>query len=171
MSRVSIRAETAADRTAVHQVHLAAFEQPLEAALVDRLRHTTEPFISLVAEVEGEVVGHILFTPVTVGDGPDRRQALGLAPMAVAPEHQRCGIGQALIEHGLEVCRTAGHSVVVVLGHSDYYPRFGFEPASRYQLQYEVPVPDEAFMVLELVPGALAAHSGTVRYHPEFSRE
>ena len=171
MNRLSIRPEAAADRAAIHQVNLAAFDQPLEAELVDRLRPVAEPFISLVAEIDDEVVGHILFTSVTVGDGHEPRQAIGLAPMAVIPEHQRSGIGSTLVERGLEACRTAGHSVVVVLGHPGYYPRFGFERASRHRIRFEAPVPDEAFMVLELVPGALSSVSGIVRYHPEFSRE
>lgn len=166
MSEPVIRSESAADEAAIRQVNEAAFGQPLEAELVDALREVAEPFLSLVAEVDGRVVGHILFTEVTIGEGPEPFEALGLAPMAVDPDLQRQGIGSSLVRHGLGVCQALGYEAVVVLGHPSYYPRFGFRRASDFGIQFEMPVPDEAFLALELEPGALDDASGPARYHP-----
>lgn len=163
-----IRAERDTDRAAVHAVNAAAFPTPLEADLVDALRQQAHPLISLVAERDGTILGHILFTPVTLESRPDLR-IMGLAPMAVAPEHQLSGIGSALVQAGLAECKQLGFSAVVVLGHPDYYPRFGFTPAVRYGLRSKYDVPDEVFMALELVPGALREATGTIKYHPAFS--
>jgi putative acetyltransferase len=128
---VQIRAETDADHAAIHAVNAAAFPTAAEADLVDALRQQARPLISLVAEQDGVIVGHILFSPVTLDSQPDLR-IMGLAPMAVAPEHQRSGIGSALVRAGLEQCRQLGYQAVVVLGHPEYYPRFGFVPSVRF---------------------------------------
>lgn len=165
---MEIRPEQPEDVPAVHQVNSAAFGRDAEARLVDLLWDAGAVVASLVAVEEGEVVGHILFSPVNL-DGCDRSIA-GLAPMAVLPGRQREGIGSALVERGLAACRDAGIDAVVVLGHPEYYPRFGFVPASRFGLGCEYPVPDEVFMALELTPGALQDCRGTVRYRPEFSQ-
>ena len=166
---IAIRAEVDADRAAVHAVNLAAFGQPAEADLVDRLRAAGRATVSLVATAGGEVVGHILFSPVTVEPAPSPPPSwLGLAPMAVRPERQRDGIGSALVRAGLAAAGAGGATAVVVLGHPDYYPRFGFAPASRVGLRCIYDSPDEAFMALELTPGGLAGHRGLVRYAPEF---
>lgn len=170
MSQIRIRPEVATDRGAVHAINAAAFEQEAEAQLVDRLRETAEPLISLVAEIEGQVVGHILFSGVSITGENGVWAAIGLAPMAVEPSHQRDGIGSALVISGLKACRAEGHEIVVVLGHPKYYPRFGFERASTHGIRWEIEVPDEVFMVLELVPDALEGTTGVVRYHPEFGR-
>jgi putative acetyltransferase len=143
---------------------------------VDALRARGQAMLSLVAVEAPEVVGHILFSPVTiepVGEpagesSAGRVTALGLGPMAVLPTRQRQGIGSLLVRTGLEACRAAGHGCVVVLGHPEYYPRFGFAPASRYGVRWEHPAPDEAFMLLELRAGALGGRGGIVRYQPEF---
>ena len=113
------------------------------------------------------MVGHIAFSPVTIEPAGS---AIGLAPMAVLPAHQRRGIGGRLVREGLEQLRAAGHGAVVVLGHPEYYPRFGFTRASRFGLRCELDCPDEAFMALELVPGALANRAGLVRYRRELHR-
>ncbi|MCC5885139.1 MAG: N-acetyltransferase [Gammaproteobacteria bacterium] len=158
-----------ADATAIRTLNEAAFPGPEEAALVDALREAATPLISLVAEEDGRIVGHILFSPVTV-DGHVGGLWMGLAPMAVSADRQHCGIGSALIRAGLEACRELGAEVVVVLGHLKYYPRFGFLPASGYGVQSEYPDAGDAFMALELRPGALAQCSGAVvRYHPAFA--
>lgn len=170
-----IRPENSADLDAIRVVNLAAFGQPLEADIVDAIRRDGGTTCSLVAETPAGIVGHILFTPVT-WPGLDRTQsadaspfATGLAPMAVHPDWQRQRIGSALVRAGLEICAKAGVQAVVVLGHPDYYPRFGFRRASDFGLRCEFPVPDDAFMALELVEGALAGHSGLVTYLPHFS--
>lgn len=163
----AIREERVADVASVHAVNVAAFETDAEARLVDTLRKVADPVISLVAEVDGTVVGHILFTPVSAETAVDMR-LMGLAPMAVLPAYQRRGIGSALVRAGLEACRERGVGAVVVLGHPTYYPRFGFVNSSRFGLESEYDVPRGAFMALELIPGALEAVSGTVRYHEAF---
>jgi len=166
MNKSVIRPERPSDEAAIREIHEAAFEQTLEADLVDGLREVVEPFLSLVAEIDGHIVGHILFTPVTIGGGAEPAEVLGLAPMAVAPDWQRRGIGSLLVRQGLGVCQAMGYEAVVVLGHPSYYPRFGFRRASQFRIRFAEPVPDEAFMALELVPGALEGVRGTARYHP-----
>jgi len=144
-----IRTEEERDRAAVYAVNAAAFETPLEAKLVDVLRQQAQPVVSLVAEDDQTVVGHILFTPVSLTGHP-ALNIMGLAPMAVAREHQRKGIGSALVRAGLERCKQLGSGAVVVLGHPEYYPRFGFSPSSRFGIGCEYEVPEEVFMVVEL---------------------
>jgi putative acetyltransferase len=163
-----IRAETAADREAVRGVNESAFGRSEEANLVDALRGSANPCISLVAEEGGRVVGHIFFSPVAVESGGGAWAALGLGPMAVLPEYQGRGVGSELVREGLSECQRLGHEVVFVLGHARYYPRFGFKPAGVKGIACEFPSPDENFMVVELRPDALAGREGLVRYSPEF---
>ncbi|MEG5038330.1 MULTISPECIES: N-acetyltransferase [unclassified Microcoleus] len=164
-----IRTEKPEDLEAVRQVNIAAFGRENEANLVDRLRGIASTF-SFVALPSDRIVGHILFSPVVVeGKCSSNLSILGLAPVAVLPEYQRQGIGTLLIQQGLEECRRSGFQAVVVLGHPDFYSRFGFIPASRKSLKCEYDVPEEAFMVLELESGALEDCSGTVKYRSEFS--
>lgn len=166
---ITVRAETPEDHVVVHCINEVAFEQPSEADLVDRLRQIARPYISLVAELEGRVVGHIFFSPVTVESEDSTFVAMGLAPMAVLPEYQRKAIGSLLVRQGLEECRRINHNIVFVLGHPSYYPRFGFLPASSKSLRSEYDVPDEVFMVIELAKGALEGRRGLVKYNPEFA--
>jgi len=164
---VEIREEQPRDRDAVRSVNQAAFNNGPEAVLVDRLRAGCEGYLAFVAVEDARVVGHILFTPATI-DGCDL-VGMGLAPMAVLPGHQRKGIGSQLVRHGLEHVRRSGCPFVVVLGHPEYYPRFGFERASQYRLQSQWEgVPDEAFMVISIDSKALPKEGGTARYRPEF---
>ena len=164
---INIRGERKEDFEGVRRVNEAAFGQPAEADLVDTLRSGGAVTVSLVAEVEGQIGGHLFFSPVTV-QGADDLKAVGLGPMAVLPEHQRRGIGSLLIKQGLEYCRRAGIQEVVVLGHPDYYPRFGFRRASAWGLRCEFDAPDEAFLAIELTPNALSGRAGMVGYHPAF---
>ena len=164
---IGVRFEQVGDEPAIRETNELAFGGPLEARLVDALRGSAD-YLSLVATIEDQVVGHILFTPVVVEPPTDRRIA-GLAPMAVRPEYQRSGIGGQLIRAGLEECRRRGYSAVVVLGHPDYYPRFGFVPAHTFGLTCEFPSPPEAFMAIEVEPNALGRVRGLVRYLPEFA--
>ena len=163
-----VRREEPRDWPRVFEIVAAAFERPDEARLVDAIRglpHT----ISLVATIDDRIVGHILFTRVTI-DGPNHRvSAAGLAPLAVDPPNQRQGIGSRLVRAGLDACRTAGFAAVVVVGHPEYYPKFGFVRGQTKQLAYDGDVRPEAFMVVELQPGALIDGPGVVKYHPEFS--
>jgi putative acetyltransferase len=162
-----IRRERAADVAAVRRVNEAAFATTLEANLVDRLREDAKPIISVVADEDGLVVGHILFSPVTLSSDSGTL-VMGLAPMAVLPDWQRRRIGSSLVHAGLDECRLKGAVAVVVLGHPTYYPRFGFKPASTFGITSEYEVPDDAFMAIELMPGALEGKGGVVRYHAAF---
>ena len=164
----SIRPESPADHAAIRRVIELAFGQSDEADLVEALRIQADPHISLVAESEGELVGHIFFSPVSIESEGDVFAAMGLAPMAVLPDYQNKGIGSELVREGLSECQRIGHEVIVVLGHSHYYPRFGFVPASTKGIRSEYDVPDEVFMVAELTPGALRRWKGLVKYHPAF---
>ena len=167
---LTIRTEAAEDFSTVHTVNQFAFGGSVEADLVDALRPSAHPHISLVAELDGRIVGHIFFSPVTIETDDSTYTALGLAPMAVLPQYQNQGVGSALVREGLNQCGRLGHKVVVVLGHPQYYPRFGFRPAKERGLRCEYDVPDEVFMVAELEVGAIGERKGTVKYHPEFAK-
>lgn len=166
---LSIRPEQPADIPAIHNVVAQAFQQAFgstaEATLVDKLRANGKAIVSLVAVDNDQIVGHILFSEVTLGDA----RIIGLAPVAVLPNQQKQGIGALLINAGIEACRNLGYGAMVVLGHSEYYPRFGFVPASRFGIKCEYDVSDEKFMAMELQPGALANCAGLAKYQPEFS--
>jgi len=165
---MQIRPETENDQSAVSAINTSAFETPAEAKLVDALREKADPVVSLVAEDDGKIHGHIMFSPVTLSGHPDLK-ILGLAPMAVMPEQQRQGIGSALVRAGLEQCKQLGCVAVVVLGHPNYYPRFGFLPSTHFEIVSEYQVPEEVFMAMELQPEALQGKSGCVKYHAAFS--
>lgn len=152
----------------MHAVNASALETPAEAGLVNALREQAHPVISLVAVEGGTIVGHIMFSPVSLSGHPGLK-IMGLAPMAVAPEYQRKGIGSALVHTGLDRCKQLGFGAVVVLGHPEYYPRFGFSPSTRFGIKCEYEVPEEVFMVFELLPGYLRGASGTIKYHAAFS--
>jgi len=165
--RMIIRAEEERDQAAVFEVNRHAFDREDEAKLVDVLRVEADPVVSLVAEEDGAVIGHIMFSPVELSGSPDLK-IMGLGPMAVTPQRQRSGVGSSLVRAGVERCRALGYGAVVVLGHPEFYPRFGFRPASQFGVGSEYEVPDDVFMLLELQPGYLADRVGTVRYHDAF---
>lgn len=160
-----LRPERPGDEPAIHAVVAAAFPTADEARLVDALRAAEKLVISVVAEVEGEMVGHVGFSPIDVAGEPT---GLGLAPLSVAPEHQRRGIGAELVRAGLAQCRADGVGFVVLLGSPDYYGRFGFRRASGWGLANEYGA-TVAFQALELREGAIPAGGGLVRYAPEFA--
>jgi putative acetyltransferase len=165
---MTIRPERPEDKDAVYAVNRAAFETEDEARLVDRLRLAGDLRLSLVALVAGRIVGHIAFSPVSIQHNPTGLTVLGLAPIAVLPDYQQRGVGKALIQEGLTQCRAMGTDAVVLLGHTSYYPRFGFVPASRYNLKYKGEDFGEAFMILEITQGAAAQLSGRVDYVAAF---
>jgi putative acetyltransferase len=151
-------------------VHEAAFGRPDEARLVARLRQEASPLVSLVAEQAGRVIGHVLFSPVTVEDERERPgvTAGALGPVAVLPDAQGQGAGASLIRAGIEACRALDWRILFVLGDPTYYARFGFGLAARRGLHYASHAFDAAFQVQELAPGALAGIEGWVRYHAAF---
>jgi putative acetyltransferase len=162
---MNVRPEQPADREAVHAVHVASFTSDLEARLVDMLRAAGKLTISLVAEEEGQILGHVGFSPVTA---PGATGGVGLAPVAVLPAFRRRGIAAALIRQGLAVCGELDYSFVVVLGEPDYYRRFGFTPAAAWGLQDEYGG-GQAFQALELRADAIPPGTRIVRYAPEFA--
>jgi putative acetyltransferase len=162
---VVIRPEQPGDVQAIHAVHASAFPTDAEARLVDGLRTAGHLSVTLVAEDNGRIVGHVAFSPVSLAGAPG---ALGLAPLAVTPDRQRTGIGGRLVREGLAVAVAKGAQFVVVLGHPGYYPRFGFRRAAEVGLGNEYGA-DEAFMVLELRAGSLPAAGGLIRYGVEFA--
>lgn len=165
----TVRPERPDDTSRIREVNQLAFGQPAEADLVERLRANCAESLSWVAE-DDAVVGHILFTPVVVEGAAGRVVGMGLAPMAVHPDRQRQGIGSQLVTRGLDVLRERRCPFVVVVGHPEYYPRFGFAPASKHGLASQWDgIPDEAFMVLILDAPAMAAVSGVARYRDEFN--
>lgn len=167
-----IRKEEDTDYLAITEVNDHAFGQENEGRLVVNLRMHSDfvPELSLVAEVDGRVVGHILFFPIRIVDDGKEYDSLSLAPMAVLPEFQKQGIGSALVKEGLSAAENLGYRSVIVLGHPEYYPRFGFKPASQWNIRPPFEdVPEEAFMAIELVEGALDNVRGVVEYPEEFS--
>ncbi len=164
---IEIRRETPSDLPGIRLVNERAFGSSAEANLVDSLRAANKAVISLVALHDDRVVGHILFSPISVERAPATLRGVGLAPMGVLPELQQTGIGSRLVRDGLAECQRAGYDIVVVLGHVRYYRRFGFSPARAYGLENEYQAGD-AFMVLELKKGVLETVAGLVRFAPEF---
>jgi len=164
-----IRREEPQDQAAIRHVNEHAFGGAREANAIDALRDRGVVTLSLVALIDDRVVGHLFFTPASIESADRTWPALGLTPLSVRPEYQRQGIGTALMKSGLADCARLGHERVVVLGHSIYYPRFGFVRASLYGIRCEWEAPDEAFMVLALRPGALDRVSGLAKYQPEWN--
>jgi putative acetyltransferase len=167
---LTIRREKSSDIPAIHAVNAAAFGRPQEADLVDALRRDCAGLLSLVALQDGVLVGHILFSPVTVTGAGGSLGGMGLAPLAVHPDRQSQGIGARLVRRGLVQLARGGCPFVVVLGHPGYYPRFGFERASRYGVSSQWPgVPDEAFMLLLFDRSLADELAGVCYYRDDFN--
>jgi putative acetyltransferase len=167
--RSTVRREDTADtreQTVVRSINESAFGRPDEADLVDRLRSEGAVLLSLVVEVEQRIVGHILFSRMSIETSIGLVSAAALAPVAVLPDYQRRGIGEQLIRCGLDLLRTQCEQIVIVLGHPDYYSRFGF--SSHKARALESPFPPEAFLAMELSSGALEGIRGKVRYPTAF---
>lgn len=163
-----LRPEIPSDYPTIRMIHQAAFSGEGEVLVVELLRQAGKATVSLVAIEEGALVGHILFSPVTV-EPPSLARGTGLAPLGVLPSFQQRGVGSNLMHAGMEACRSLGFDFVVVLGHPSYYTRFGFIPASAFGLNNEYGV-DEPFMARELNPGCLSGVYGLVRYAEEFKQ-
>ncbi|GIO23568.1 GNAT family N-acetyltransferase [Oceanobacillus sp. J11TS1] len=143
-----------------------------EHILVQRIRRSNAfiPELSIVAvNQQDDVIGQILFSKITIENNEHTTESLALAPIAIHPDYQRQGIGSRLMRKGLDEVKEAGYTSVIVLGHLDYYPRFGFKPASLWGIEAPFDVPDEAFMALELEKDALRYVSGIVQYSEAFS--
>ena len=165
---MNIRKEKDSDKEKIWEVNAEAFESEAEANLVNALRDSGISFISLVAEEDREIVAHILFTPVELIGDQSCLKLMGLAPMAVLTKLQKKNIGSQLVKTGIEKCSTQGYDAVVVLGHPEYYPKFGFMPSIKFGIKSEYDVPDEAFMVLELKKDSLKDKYGVIKYHTAF---
>jgi putative acetyltransferase len=161
-----IRNETPADHAAIDRVNRAAFGGPYEAELIERLRHDGLMAISLVAVVKDEIVGHILMSWLQTTIDGRAIDAVALAPMAVAPRLQNQGVGSKLVAAAIEAARAIDVAAIIVLGHPEFYPRFGF--STRVAEKLDTPFPGDAFMALELKPGALAGSRGKVTYPDAF---
>lgn len=158
--------ENSEERSVIHSINKTAFGSQDEADLVDELRTEGVVLVSLVAEIQEQIVGHILFSRMSIETPGGSVPAASLAPMAVLPEHQRRGIGGRLVRHGLNLLREQGEQIVIVVGHPNFYPRFGF--STEKSLSLESPFPQDAFMAMELRPGALEGVHGTVKYPAAF---
>jgi len=167
---ILIRPENPDDYDVVYNTNKRAFKQDDEARLVEKIRKSSSyiPKLSLVAEKKGEIIGHILFSVIKIKAGGDAVPILSLAPMAVLPEYQRQGVGSLLVRKGLEEAKRFGYKIVVVVGHPDYYPRFGFAPAKGKGIKLPFNAPDEAFLGYELIPKALEEVTGVLEYPAEF---
>jgi putative acetyltransferase len=163
-----IRPEAPGDYAAIRRLNELAFAGPAEGELIDLLRASGDVLVSLVAVEEESVVGHILFSRLLIATDQGTVNAAALAPMGVLPEFQNRGIGSALVRAGLSACRDAGETIVVVVGHRDFYPRFGF--SARLASQLTSPYSGDSCMALELQPGAMSNLRGTVRYAAPFSK-
>jgi putative acetyltransferase len=170
MDSFFIRPETHEDIPAIFEVNFQAFAHYDEANLVNTLRdtHVFNPELSLVAVCGDRIIGHIMFPPLTIESPFSSAPAVALAPLVVHPDYQCLGVGSALIEEGLNACRSFGHRIVIVVGHPMYYPRYGFHPARAHGIVAPFVVADDVFMVLGLVPGALDGVQGTVKYPEAF---
>ncbi len=167
---IIIRQEMASDHEKVYEINRLAFNQENESKLIERIRESNNhvPELSLIAEIDDKIVGHIFFSKITIV-GDSTYDSLALAPMAVTPEYQRKGIGSKLVAKGLEKGKELGFNSIIVLGHKDYYPKFGFQRASKWGIKCPFEVPDEVFMAIELTEKALDGKSGIVQYPDEFN--
>ncbi len=168
--KITVEAETQDDYEQITKLHIEAFNGDDEAKLVEKLRKTQEYNckLSLVAKYRNQIIGHVLFYPIEINTGIKKCKTLALAPISVLPNFQHQGVGSLLIRKGLEKARKLGFKSVIVVGHSEYYPRFGFKKASKFGISAPFGVPDTAFFAIELEKDSLKNCNGTVQYPKEF---
>ncbi|MFN8671740.1 MAG: N-acetyltransferase [Candidatus Sericytochromatia bacterium] len=169
---ILIRKENINDFIGISEVNTQAFKQENEAKLVNLLRSSINfiPELSLVAILNDKLIGHILFTKIKIiNEKKQGFESLALAPMSVLPEFQNKGIGSKLVKEGLNQSKNLGYKSVIVLGHSEYYPKFGFKKASNWNIKCPFNVPDSSYMAIELIDKGLDNISGIVEYSKEFS--
>jgi len=166
---VTIRAERPEDIAGIRYVNDRAFGQAQEGQLVEALRMNGGVLLSLVAVEDRRLVGHILYSPVSIESGGKEIIGAGLGPMAVLPEFQRQGIGSRMVEEGNSRLRETGLPFIVVLGHPAYYTRFGFEPASRHGIRCQWEVPADVFLVMVIDREEMLSVSGLAKYRQEFT--
>lgn len=173
--KITIRQENINDNNKVYNVVKKAFQRAIhsdrdEHNLINRLRESENyiPELSLVALVNKEIVGHIMFTKLSIINKEEKYESLALAPLAVTPEYQKKGVGSRLIQEGLEIAKDLGYNSVVVLGSDEYYPSFGFKEALKFEIKAPFEVPSKNFMAIELKENSLNGISGTVEYAKEF---
>lgn len=173
--KITIRQENIKDNNKVYDLIKEAFQDTIhsdkdEHNLVNRLRKSENYILelSLVALVNEEIVGHIMFTKLSIINKEEKYESLALAPLAVAPKYQKKGVGSRLIKEGLEIAKYLGYNSVVVLGSDEYYPSFGFKEAIKFEIKAPFEVPSKNFMAIELKENSLNGVSGTVQYAKEF---
>lgn len=169
---IEIREERREDYQAIRDVNNQAFNQPQEGMIIEKIRESGVEILSLVAIIDNKIVGHIFFSPVRMEEQATLKDGMGLAPMAVLPDYQQQGIGSKLIKEGIQRLKLKSVPYIIVLGHKDYYPKFGFETASKYGLKCQWDgVPDEAFMVMILDDKMRPKIYGVAKYRDEFDEE
>jgi predicted N-acetyltransferase YhbS len=168
--RITVRSETEEDYGKITNLHCLAFKRREEGRLVEKLRKTSDfiPELSLVAEYEKNVIGHLLLYPIKINTKTGKCSSLALAPISVHPDHQHKGVGSILIINGLNKAKQIGFKSVIVVGYPNYYPKFGFKKASKWGISAPFKVPDEAFMAIELTKNRLKNCNGIVEYPKEF---
>jgi len=169
---VKTRRERPDDFQQVARLIEMAFRQKNEAILVEKLRYNKKynSNLSIIAEYNECIIGHILIFPIVIRSEDAEMESLALAPLSVSPEFQKMGVGSRLVQEGLRSARKFGFGSVIVLGHPEYYSRFGFVPASKWGIKAPFDVPDDAFMAMELEAGSLLNSGGVVEYPEEFSQ-
>ena len=171
MQGITVRKEESGDIKAIDVVHMSAFEGDDEVGLIDSLRKSSSfvPDLSLVAEFNSRIVGHVLLTKVRLQHGAKGTDILALAPMAVVPSQSHRGIGGELVAAAVSVARAQNYGAIIVVGHPEYYQKFGFEPGSKWGVHCNLPVPTEIISALELVPGTLGS-DGHVIFPSHFEK-
>lgn len=166
---VTIREENKNDSIKIREINNIAFNQPQEGEVVDKIRKSDSKVLSLVAEIDDTIVGHIFYSDAIIESNDKKIYGMGLAPMAVLPSHQKQGIGKLLINESLKILKKKDVPFIIVLGHEDYYPKFGFEIASKYNVKCQWDgVPDEAFMIMLIDKGIMSKIQGVAKYRDEW---